>query len=237
MKKRRIIPRFDVKGPNVVKGICLEGLRVVGKPADFARKYYQQGADEIVYIDIVASLYERNNLVEVIEEAASLGISIPLTVGGGIRSLEDITKILRAGADKVAINTAATRNPQLIQTAARRFGSQCIVGSVQAKTVTLSCTAPTTREDGDLLLEAEIAGYEARVMQGGDIIDTKMVETCSYTTPELGPGTYEVSIRTIDTTLPEDGGPLISDWATGLKNFKAAPNPPGTLVIIVIVPS
>ena len=133
MKKRRIIPRFDVKGPNVVKGICLEGLRVVGKPAEFARKYYEQGADEIVYIDIVASLYERNNLIEVIEEAASLGISIPLTVGGGIRSLDDITKILRAGADKVAINTAATRNPELIQTAARRFGSQCIVGSIQAK--------------------------------------------------------------------------------------------------------
>lgn len=135
MKKRRIIPRFDVKGPNVVKGIQLEGLRVVGKPAEFARKYFEQGADEIIYIDIVASLYERNSLLEIIKEAAALGISIPLTVGGGIRKLDDIVQILRAGADKVAINTAATRDPEFITQAARMFGSQCIVGSVQAKRV------------------------------------------------------------------------------------------------------
>lgn len=133
MKKRRIIPRFDVKGLNVVKGIQLEGLRVVGKPAEFARKYFEQGADEIIYIDIVASLYERNSLLDVIREAASLGISIPMTVGGGIRKLEDIRQILRAGADKVAINTAATRDPEFIKEATRMFGSQCIVGSVQAK--------------------------------------------------------------------------------------------------------
>ncbi len=133
MKKRRFIPRFDVKGPNVVKGIQLEGLRVVGKPAEFARKYYEQGADEIIYIDIVASLYERNNLLDVIKEAASLGICIPMTVGGGIRKLEDITQILRAGADKVAINTAATRNPDFIKQAVKMFGSQCIVGSIHAK--------------------------------------------------------------------------------------------------------
>ena len=133
MKKCRIIPRFDVKGPNVVKGIQLEGLRVVGKPADFSRKYFEQGADEIVYIDIVASLYERNSLLEVIEQATELGVAIPLTVGGGIRSLEDIRKILRAGADKVAINTAATRAPEFISQAAQMFGNQCIVGSVQAK--------------------------------------------------------------------------------------------------------
>ena len=115
MKKIRIIPRLDVKGPNVVKGIHLEGLRVVGKPAEFARKYYEQGADEILYIDIVASLYERNNLVDVVKEATSLGVFIPMTVGGGIRTLEDIKTLLRAGADKVAINTAATRNPELIK--------------------------------------------------------------------------------------------------------------------------
>lgn len=139
MKKRRIIPRFDVKGPNVVKGIQLEGLRVVGQPGDFARKYFEQGADEIIYIDIVASLYERNSLLDIIREAAALGISIPLTVGGGIRKLDDIHQILRAGADKVAINTAATRNPEFIKQAARRFGSQCIVGSVQAKRQNPNC--------------------------------------------------------------------------------------------------
>jgi cyclase len=133
MKKHRIIPRLDVKGPNVVKGIQFEGLRVMGTPGTLARRYYQQGADEIIYIDIVASLYERNNLLHVIEEATELGVSVPLTVGGGIRNLDDIKRVLRAGADKVAINTAATRNPKFITEAARRFGSQCIVGSVQAK--------------------------------------------------------------------------------------------------------
>lgn len=133
MKNIRIIPRLDVKGPNVVKGIHLEGLRVVGKPAELAKKYYDQGADEILYIDIVASLYERNNLSDVVKEAISLGVFVPMTVGGGVRSLEDIQKLLNAGADKVAINTAATRNPSLITAAAKRFGSQCVVGSIEAK--------------------------------------------------------------------------------------------------------
>lgn len=135
MKKIRVIARLDVKGPNVVKGIHLEGLRVVGKPAELAKKYYDQGADELLYIDIVASLYERNNLSEVVQEAISLGVFVPMTVGGGVRSLEDIQKLLNAGADKVAINTAATRNPDLIRQAAERFGSQCVVGSIEAKKV------------------------------------------------------------------------------------------------------
>jgi len=133
MQKIRVIPRLDIKGPNVVKGIHLEGLRVVGNPAEFAKRYYEQGADEILYIDIVASLYERNSLVELIKETNSKGVFVPLTVGGGIRSLNDIKEILRAGADKVAINTAAIKNPSLIAQAAKRFGSQCIVGAIDAK--------------------------------------------------------------------------------------------------------
>ncbi len=131
----RIIPRLDVKGSNVVKGIHLEGLRVVGKPAILARKYYEQGADEILYMDIVASLYERNNLLDVVKQTTSLGVYIPITIGGGIRTLEDIRQALRAGADKVAINTAATRNPNFITKAAQMFGSQCIVGSIEVKKV------------------------------------------------------------------------------------------------------
>jgi len=102
----RIIPRLDIKGPNLVKGIQLEGLRVLGKPWDFAYKYYQEGADELIYIDVVASLYGRNNLSEIVKKTAEK-IFIPLTVGGGLKSIEDIKQILRAGADKVAINTAA----------------------------------------------------------------------------------------------------------------------------------
>jgi cyclase len=128
----RIIPRLDIKGENVVKGVRLEGLRVVGKPDAFARRYYADGADEILFIDIVASLYGRNNILDVVERAAR-EIFIPLTVGGGLRSLDDIAGALRAGADKVAINTAAIRRPAFLAEAAERFGSQCIVLNLEAK--------------------------------------------------------------------------------------------------------
>ena len=127
----RIIPRLDIKGPNLVKGIHLEGLRVLGKPERFARHYYEEGADELIYMDVVASLYGRNSLVEIVERT-SREIFIPLTVGGGLRSVEDIQTVLRAGADKVALNTAAINNPTLIQDAARRFGSSTIVVSIEA---------------------------------------------------------------------------------------------------------
>lgn len=132
MPPTRIIPRLDVKGPNVVKGIHLEGLRVVGKPGELARRYYEQGADEILFMDIVASLYGRNNILSVVEEAAR-DIFVPLTVGGGIRDIEDIALALRSGADKVAINTAAIARPDFLDEAARTFGSQCIVLSLEAK--------------------------------------------------------------------------------------------------------
>jgi len=128
----RVIARLDVKGPNVVKGIHLEGLRVVGKPDDFSRRYYAQGTDEIVYMDIVASLYGRNNILSVVEAAAH-EVFVPLTVGGGIRTVDDIVAALRSGADKVAINTAAIARPEFLREAAKAFGSQCIVLSVEAK--------------------------------------------------------------------------------------------------------
>jgi len=132
MKKPRIIARIDVKGPNVIKGVHLECLRVVGEPGDLAEKYYSQGADELIYMDIVASLYGRDNLLEIVHQASDK-IFIPFTVGGGIRTIRDIKEFLKAGADKVAINTAATKNPQLITEASKMFGSQCIVVSIEAK--------------------------------------------------------------------------------------------------------
>lgn len=132
MKNIRIIPRLDIKGPNVVKGVHLEGLRVLGRPEMFARKYYEDQADELLYIDSVASLYGRNNLEEIVKRTAE-NIFIPLTVGGGIDSVDEVRRLLRVGADKVAINTAAIRNPDLIAESARAFGSQCIVVSIQAK--------------------------------------------------------------------------------------------------------
>src|SRR2546428_6535874 len=117
----RIIPRLDIKGPNLVKGIHLEGLRVLGKPERFARLYYEEGADELLYMDVVASLYQRNSLLDMIRRT-SQEIFIPLTVGGGLRTLEDIRAALAAGADKVSLNTAAIQNPDLVRKAARRFG-------------------------------------------------------------------------------------------------------------------
>jgi len=128
----RLIARLDIKGPNVIKGIHLEGLRVIGPPADLSRRYYEQGIDEIIYMDTVASLYGRNNIFGVVSEAAR-EIFVPLTVGGGIRTVEDVITALRSGADKVAINTAAIRRPEFIREAAEVLGSQCIVLSVEAK--------------------------------------------------------------------------------------------------------
>ncbi len=132
MKKNiRIIPRLDIKGPNLVKGIHLEGLRVMGKPEEFAKFYYEQGADELIFQDVVASLYERNSLHDIITKTAKQ-IYIPITVGGGLRTIEDVKSVLRAGADKVCLNTAAIRNPSVIRDAVLRFGSSTVVVAIEA---------------------------------------------------------------------------------------------------------
>ncbi len=128
----RIIPRLDIKGPNLVKGIHLEGLRILGPAEKFAAHYYQTGADELLYMDAVASLYGRNSLGEIIERTAR-AIFIPLTVGGGLRSIDDIQHVLRVGADRVALNTAAIERPEFIREAARKFGSSTIAVSIEAK--------------------------------------------------------------------------------------------------------
>lgn len=128
----RVIARLDIKNEFVIKGIHLEGLRKVGDPNELARRYYQTGIDEIIFMDAVASLYDRNNVFHIVE-AASREVFIPITIGGGIRSLQDMEKALESGADKVALNTGAVRNPKLIQEAAYRFGSQAIVASIEAK--------------------------------------------------------------------------------------------------------
>lgn len=132
MRNLRLIARLDIKGPNLIKGIHLEGLRVIGSPNEHALRYYGQGADELIYIDCVASLYGRNNLREIVCGAAQ-DVFIPMTVGGGIRTVDDVTELLRSGADKVAVNTAAVARPQLLSEIAQRFGSQCLVLSVEAK--------------------------------------------------------------------------------------------------------
>tara|TARA_Y100000748_G_scaffold282535_1_gene262925 strand:+ start:205 stop:972 length:768 start_codon:yes stop_codon:yes gene_type:complete len=130
----RLISRLDIKGSYLIKGIHLEGLKKLGNPNEFAKRYYKDGIDEILYMDIVASLYGRNNLQEIIKQTVK-DIYVPITVGGGIKSVDDVREILKCGAEKVAINTAATKNPELIKQVSKRFGSQSIVISIEAKKI------------------------------------------------------------------------------------------------------
>lgn len=132
MRNLRLVARLDIKGPNLIKGIQLEGVRVVGDPRIFARRYYDEGADEILYMDAVASLYGRDTMQDIVRRTAE-EVFVPITVGGGLRSVEDVRGMLRAGADKIAINTAATHRPELITEVARTFGSQCMVLQIDAK--------------------------------------------------------------------------------------------------------
>lgn len=134
MLTKRIIPCLDVLNARVVKGIKFKGLRDAGDPAELAHWYDDQGADEVVFLDIGASPEGRETMFEVVERTAEQ-LFIPLTVGGGIQTLEHISRMLRSGADKVAINTAAVENPQLVRMASEQFGSQCIVIAIDAKSV------------------------------------------------------------------------------------------------------
>lgn len=133
LRRPRLIARLDIKGPSVVKGIRMEGLRVVGKPADLARRY-AEAADELLYMDTVASLYGRNQIAGLLEETTE-NTFIPITVGGGIQSLEDARALFKAGADKIAINTAALKRPALINELVGFYGSQAVVVSIEAKRV------------------------------------------------------------------------------------------------------
>lgn len=128
----RTIARLDIKNEYVIKGIQLEGLRKVGNPNEMARQYYEDGIDELVFIDCVASLYERRSIFEILRKASE-EVFIPITIGGGLRTLDDVEAALDSGADKVAINTAAVARPELLTEVAQRYGSQCVVASIQSK--------------------------------------------------------------------------------------------------------
>lgn len=174
MNTVRLIPRLDIKGPNLVKGIHLEGLRVLGKPHRFASHYYESGADELIYMDVVASLYDRNSLVDIIEQTAR-EIFIPLTVGGGLRSIDDIRTVLRAGADKVSLNTAAIRRPGLITEAAELFGSSTIVVSIEAKKQPDGSYEAYT-DNGRVRTGVEVLGWAKQVeaLGAGEILLTSI---------------------------------------------------------------
>jgi len=138
---RRVIPCLDVDRGRVVKGVNFVGIRDAGDPVEIAARYNEQGADEITFLDITASHEDRDTTVHTVE-AIAREVFIPLTVGGGIRSLEDIRTMLNAGADKVSINTAAIRDPELVRRASERFGAQCIVVAIDAKRVSAPGEAP-----------------------------------------------------------------------------------------------
>lgn len=138
---KRIIPCLDVDNGRVVKGVKFANIRDAGDPVEIARRYNEQGADEITFLDITASVDNRNTMLHTVERMAS-EVFIPLTVGGGVRTIDDIRKLLNAGADKVSINTAAVFNPEFVEEAAQRFGSQCIVVAIDAKQVATDASQP-----------------------------------------------------------------------------------------------
>ncbi len=134
MLSKRIIPCLDVKDGRVVKGVNFVNLRDAGDPVEIAKKYSDEGADEVCFLDITASNEERKTMINVVERTAGQ-VFVPLTVGGGVRTLDDVRQILLAGADKVSINTAAVKNPDFVKEAADKFGSQCIVVAIDARSV------------------------------------------------------------------------------------------------------
>ena len=134
MLKKRIIPCLDIKDGNTVKGINFEDLKNAGDPVELAKKYERDGADELVFLDITATIENRKTFVDLVKDIAK-ELSIPFTVGGGISSVEDVRKLLEAGADKISINSSAVKNPQLISDLAKEFGSQCVVVAIDTKFV------------------------------------------------------------------------------------------------------
>lgn len=197
MKYQRVIARLDVKGPNVVKGVHLEGLRVLGPPSVFAQHYYMEGIDELFYMDVVASLYERNSLLNLISETAD-SVFIPLTVGGGIRTLSDVHCALRSGADKVCINTAAIKNPNFISETANRFGSSTVVVAIEA-----------IRQDG--------GRYLAFVDNGRDYTGVDVLEW-AYKVQNLGAG--EIVLTSVDREGTGRGFDLeLIDQITSIVNI------------------
>lgn len=177
MYTKRIIPCLDVKEGRVVKGINFVGLKEVGDPVELAREYYEQGADELVFLDITASHEHRDTMVDVVEKVAK-EIFMPFTVGGGIRTIEDIRRMLLAGADKVSLNSAAVKNPNILKGGADMFGCQCIVLAVDAK----------KREDG--------SGWNVYI--NGGRIDTGM-DLLEWVDKGVALGAGEILLTSMDT--------------------------------------
>ena len=169
----RIIPKLDIKNFNLVKGVHLEGLRVLGDPKDFIKHYYDSGADEIIYHDVVASLYGRNQLKELVSRTAN-NIFLPITVGGGISSIDSVQSILASGADRVFANTAFVRNPKLINETVKYFGSSTIVASIETmyRNDDYYCSIDFGREETQIKLDKWLAEIQDKGV--GEIIITSI---------------------------------------------------------------
>lgn len=173
MLAKRIIPCLDVRDGNVVKGISFTGIKEVGDPVEYAEIYDAQGADEIVFLDITATHEGRGTMLEVVRNTARK-VFVPLTVGGGIASLDDFRDTLRAGADKVSVNSAAVRNPNLIAEAADKFGSQCVVVAIDAKRKADSFTVVINGGRIDMNIDAVEWAKHAESLGAGEILLTSM---------------------------------------------------------------
>lgn len=173
MLAKRIIPCLDVKDGKVVKGINFVGIKDVGDPVECAKMYNEQGADEIVFLDITATHEERKTIVDVVERTAK-EVFVPLTVGGGISSTDDMKQLLRAGADKISINSSAVRNPSLISDGAKLFGSQCIVVAIDAKRIDGSFHVVVNGGRIDTGLDAVEWAKKAYELGAGEILLTSM---------------------------------------------------------------
>ena len=173
MKNIRLIPRLDIKKEWLIKGIQMEGWRKVGSPIEFAKKYAEEGADELLLLDVVASLYERNSLHNIVEQIAR-DVFIPMTIGGGVRSLENVHDLMACGADKIAINTAATKEHSIISKLADRFGSQAVVVNIEAKKYENSWLAMTDNGRNHTGLDVINWAIEAQQRGAGELIITSI---------------------------------------------------------------
>ncbi|MCL1689275.1 imidazole glycerol phosphate synthase subunit HisF [Elizabethkingia anophelis] len=173
MLKKRIIPCLDIKDGRTVKGINFEGLRDAGDPVVLAQKYVAEGADELVFLDISATQEKRKTLADLVERIAQ-EINIPFTVGGGINSVEDAATIIKAGADKISINSSAVKNPRLISDLAARFGSQCVVVAIDTKNMNGTEKVFVSGGKTETELETLIWAKEAETLGAGEILLTSM---------------------------------------------------------------
>lgn len=173
MLKRRIIPCLDIQNGRTVKGINFEGIRDAGDPIELAKKYVRDGADELVFLDITATVEKRKTLIELVEKIAA-EINIPFTVGGGINTIEDVTRLIAAGADKVSINSSAVKRPELISEIANQFGSQCVVVAIDTKKIDETWYVFT--QGGRTATELKAVDWAKQVEQlgAGEILLTSM---------------------------------------------------------------